>query len=200
MKNVIKKIIEKSRILKYFKDKNQLMILNYHRLNDPNKINLFDDGVFGPDAERFEQEMTWLKAETNIISESEMVDMLKNKIKPDGVCSMVTFDDGYIDNYEIAYPIIKKHSIPAIFFIPTKLINDRMLGWWDIASYLVKKSSKSKIIFREINWDINNKKMFIAKILFELKIVQDHGEIFLRVCFQAARKIIPAASSVSWCS
>ena len=49
MKKHIKKILEKSRILKNFRVKNQLMILNYHRIKDPNKKIVFDDGVYGPD-------------------------------------------------------------------------------------------------------------------------------------------------------
>ncbi|MDD4973347.1 MAG: polysaccharide deacetylase family protein [Bacteriovorax sp.] len=169
MKKSIKQFLEKSRLLKTIKDQNQLMILNYHRLSDPNKKNIFDDGVFGPEGKRFELEMEWLKKETYIISEEELVDILYKKKKVDRVCSMVTFDDGYIDNYEIAYPILKKLSIPAIYFIPTKHIMERTLGWWDITAYLVKNTKLSSAHFRESDLDLSNKKKVISELIFELK-------------------------------
>ncbi|MDO9181254.1 MAG: polysaccharide deacetylase family protein [Bacteriovorax sp.] len=169
MKKVIKQLLEKSRFLKSIKVKDQLMILNYHRLADPAKKNLFDDGVFGPDATRFKMEMEWLKKETQIISENELIDILYHKKKMNRVCSMVTFDDGYIDNYNIAYPILKNLSIPAIFFIPTKHIIDRTLGWWDIAAYLVKNTQLTEAHFREKKWDIKNKEIATANLVYELK-------------------------------
>ena len=169
MKKTIKRIIASLRIFKPLKVSNNLMILNYHRLNDPLKPQLFDDGVFGPNGARFEMEMNWLKKETQILSQDELIDVLYNNKKVSGVCSMVTFDDGYVDNYEIAYPILKKLSIPAIFFIPTKHINERTLGWWDITAYLVKLTKLKSVNFHGRKWNLLDRLNTISDIILELK-------------------------------
>ncbi len=41
-----------------------------------------------------------------------------------------TFDDGYLDNYEIAYPIAKALEIPITIYIATDMIEGRLLMWW----------------------------------------------------------------------
>jgi peptidoglycan/xylan/chitin deacetylase (PgdA/CDA1 family) len=170
MKNIVNKLFSKSRLLKSIRSNNHLMILNYHRLRGVQNNNiLFDDGVFGPDAQRFKTEMEWLKKETRIISEDELLENLYHNKKLDRVCSMVTFDDGYIDNYEIAYPILKELSIPAIYFIPTKHIDERSLGWWDIVAYLVKNTQLTKSRFREKELILSDKKKIIAEFIIELK-------------------------------
>ena len=169
MKNIINKLFSKSRLLKTIRSRDHLIILNYHRLRSPNNKILFDDGVFGPDAERFKVEMEWLKKETRLISEDELVENLYHNKKFNEVCSMVTFDDGYVDNYDIAYPILKKLSIPAIYFIPTKHISERSLGWWDIAAYLVKSTSLKRAYFREKYLNLADKTKVIANIIHELK-------------------------------
>ncbi|MBC7539654.1 MAG: polysaccharide deacetylase family protein [Bacteriovorax sp.] len=169
MKSLINKLFSQSRLLKTIKCNNQLMILNYHRLHDTNKNIYFDDGVYGPDAKRFKLEMEWLKQETHIISEDELFDILYNNKKMNRACSMVTFDDGYVDNYNIAYPILKQLSIPAIYFIPTKHINERSLGWWDITAYLIKNTKLVKTHFRGKEIVFSDKKKIIADIIIELK-------------------------------
>jgi len=169
MKRIINKICARSRLFKSIRCNDQLMILNYHRMKTPNKKIMFDDGVYGPDADRFQVEMEWLKKETRIISEEELIDVLYHKKKFNTLCSMVTLDDGYVDNYDIAFPILKKLSIPAIYFIPTKNINERSLGWWDIVAYLVKNTQLRKVRFREKQLLLTDKKKVIAELNHELK-------------------------------
>ena len=58
---------------------------------------------------------------------------------------LVTFDDGYKDNFTRALPILEKHHIPAIFFTPTNLIFKKKM---------IEKNSKeqnSKTVFPSIN-------------------------------------------------
>lgn len=45
---------------------------------------------------------------------------------------MVTFDDGYYNNFKLAVPILQKHRVPAIFFISTQHMVDQQPFWSDI--------------------------------------------------------------------
>ncbi len=38
-------------------------------------------------------------------------------------CLVITFDDGYRDNYEVAASILQRYRVPAIFFVPTGFLN-----------------------------------------------------------------------------
>jgi peptidoglycan/xylan/chitin deacetylase (PgdA/CDA1 family) len=127
----------------------RLVIYNYHRLRPDctRELSRFDEDVFGPSAAIFKMQIRWLKANTRILSEEELQNLIEMKEFPRQICSMITFDDGYIDNYTLAYPILKEEDVPAIFFIPTKAIIDRQLGWWDILSYILKVSPFETIEF-----------------------------------------------------
>jgi len=124
----------------------RLIVFTYHRIREDKETEiLFDDGVYGPTASQFEDQMRWLNEYTKIITEDEAVDIIKNHRYPSKPCSLITFDDAYIDNYTLAFPILQRLNVPAIFFVATKLINDCQLGWWDIIAYLIKKSNKTTI-------------------------------------------------------
>lgn len=130
---------------------------------------MFDDSVFGPDELRFRQEMEWLKAETKILSEEELIEIVYSKKKVNEICSMVTFDDGYRDNFDIAFPILSELKIPAIFFIPTRNLSERKVGWWDVVAYLVKHTSKKSFHFRNNDYIITKPDQLIKKFNKELK-------------------------------
>lgn len=43
----------------------------------------------------------------------------------------LSFDDGYLDNFTLAYPILKKYDIPFSVFIASDLIdNEKPFMWW----------------------------------------------------------------------
>ena len=133
----------------------RLIVLSYHRLKpvDREFRPIYDDDVFGPTASAFEKQLRWLKKHTHIISETELVECLGTGRFSPKLNLLITFDDGYIGNYSIAFPILQRLGIPAIFFIPTEMITRRFLGWWDIAAFLIKNSRKNKFVFggREID-------------------------------------------------
>ncbi|MFP3982487.1 MAG: polysaccharide deacetylase family protein [Desulfurivibrionaceae bacterium] len=43
----------------------------------------------------------------------------------------LTFDDGYLDNYQEAKPILDKYGVEATFFVPVQPIDSGKVYWWD---------------------------------------------------------------------
>jgi peptidoglycan/xylan/chitin deacetylase (PgdA/CDA1 family) len=127
-----------------------ITVLTYHRIrpDQPGAQPPFDEDVFGPTQACFEQQMTWLKSHLTVLSETELLEMIGRKNPAKGHFAVVTFDDGYRDNYELAWPVLRHLEIPAIFFISPALTDQRRLGWWDVIAYLVKQSAKSQVEIR----------------------------------------------------
>lgn len=48
-----------------------------------------------------------------------------------------TFDDGYADNYEIAYPILRKHGIPFTIYVTTGQPDGHAFIWWYLLEEIV---------------------------------------------------------------
>jgi peptidoglycan/xylan/chitin deacetylase (PgdA/CDA1 family) len=129
---------------------NGLVILNYHRIRQDHTIEpcLLDEGVFGPTQSAFERQVKWLKAHFEVLSECELLDVVRQTGRFGSRFAAITFDDGYRDNYDLAYPVLRAHAVPAIFFVCPTFIDKRLLGWWDVIAYLVKASEKPSLALR----------------------------------------------------
>ncbi len=101
--------------------------------------------MFGPTVSEFRAQLRWLKQRTRILSEDELLDFVTTERRLPCATSVVTFDDGYRDNYDLALPILHENRVPAIFFIPTESIAERRLGWWDVIAYFLKRTSRRTV-------------------------------------------------------
>lgn len=50
---------------------------------------------------------------------------------------VLTFDDGYRSNYELAFPVLKKYGLPATIFVATEFVDERMALWPDRIEYAI---------------------------------------------------------------
>ena len=128
-----------------------LRILAYHRVLDCNpKSFLFDEAVISASAEEFYQQMKFVSSHFNVISFADLHQCeLEGRAWPDHAL-IVTFDDGYRDNYTQAYPILKAFHIPATIFLVTGHIGQRKLFWWDRVAYCIKQTKLEAKDFPEI--------------------------------------------------
>ena len=115
--------------------------LNYHRIGDGRRT-IFDRGLYSATAEGFDEQMRWLKANFDVIAPRDIDYVVRVKR---GRHALVTFDDGYADNYEHAFPILKSHRLTAAFFIATGFIDEPRLPWWDEIAWMVRTSKKSGV-------------------------------------------------------
>lgn len=108
----------------------QLLILTYHRvLPDSDERVIFEEPgmIVTPDTLR--ENLKTLAGYFEFIKLADWLDRKKhNKALPELACA-VTFDDGWRDNYEFAFPILEQLNIPATIFIVTGMI-DSIKSFW----------------------------------------------------------------------
>lgn len=92
-------------------------ILMYHRIGDPTTES--GAGLFVT-PETFERQMEFLKAHSyQVWSLSRLIQAIKNSENIPMNVVVITFDDGYLDNFKNAFPILKKMDFPATIFMIT---------------------------------------------------------------------------------
>ena len=119
-----------------------VLALNYHRIGE-SQGSSYDRALWSTDADTFAAQMRFCKSQLEIISPADLPDVLAKKR---GRYAMVTFDDGYRDNYEVAFPILKHEGMAATFFIASGYIDSPTLPWWDEIAWMVRTSLRSGIV------------------------------------------------------
>jgi len=124
-----------------------LVVLNYHRIGNPDE-DLFDPGVFSATADEFDRQIAYLKRHLSLITLDEALAFVDGSIKEKkSHCRvLITFDDGYLDNYNIAFPILRSHGTQAVFFLATSMVGSCDIPWWDHIAYMVKTAQKRRYV------------------------------------------------------
>lgn len=74
----------------------------------------------------FEWHMTYLRNHGfHVISLDELVQAIKAGKKLSRKSIVITFDDGYENNYIHAFPVLKRYGFPATIFVPSDFVNKK---------------------------------------------------------------------------
>jgi peptidoglycan/xylan/chitin deacetylase (PgdA/CDA1 family) len=115
-----------------------LVVINYHRIGNA-KTTALDNGVVEATPDEFALQMSWLKRNFHVATLEEAQRFVERPSKLRYPIFLITFDDGYRDNYDVAFPILKSLSLSATFFLITKFVGSRTLPWWDRIADLVRR-------------------------------------------------------------
>ena len=136
------------------KDRYGERILVYHGIDEVGETKYnsrFISKVF------FEEFIKYITTHYNVIS---LDDFYLKKFKKDTLNIAITFDDGYLNNYKYAVPILEKYKVPACFYITT--IHEKAPYLWadflDLVSY---HTTKEEVIFERNLYKKSAKKEFI---------------------------------------
>jgi len=77
-----------------------------------------------------------------LISLNELEEILKNKKKLKHPFVCFTLDDGYKDNFEIAYPIFRRHNCPFAIYLTTDFPDRKAFLWWYILEDILKQNNE----------------------------------------------------------
>lgn len=118
-----------------------VLALNYHRIGSAANSN-YDHGLWSADADSFAWQLDYLRSRLDIITFEQLPEVLSRRR---GRYALITFDDGYRDNYEVAFPILEAAGVKATFFVATGYIDQPEIPWWDEIAWLVRTSERDRI-------------------------------------------------------
>lgn len=153
-----------------------LVTLNYHRFGNRDQSPI-DRGVFSASAETFEGQIRYLKKNCDLIRLADVPDVIRDGSARRAV--LLTIDDGYLDNYEIAYPILKQYGVPAVIFLATGFLDQPSVAWWDEISWIVRQS-QGRNIYLPSHWQVE-----------PLKIPQGDGTLIVNRLLRLVKTLTP---------
>jgi peptidoglycan/xylan/chitin deacetylase (PgdA/CDA1 family) len=104
---------------------NHCLVLTYHRIT--NEVMWPDSLVVTPD--QFACHVEFLRKRFRLLSAHEVAGIIRSgKSFPKASC-LITFDDGWRDNYTQAFPILRSYQAPAIIFLATDYIGTNQRFW-----------------------------------------------------------------------
>ena len=115
----------------------QAAVLMYHRVC-PNDNTWSYTGL---SPKYFEKQMKYLRTNFEILSLETLGQYIQSGESLPKKSVVITFDDGYKDNFLYAYTILKKYNIPATVFLATGFIGTDKLLWWDKIGYVLENTS-----------------------------------------------------------
>ena len=102
-------------------------VLMYHSINMP-KVE--KDGANTVSPEAFDRQMKFIKKNGyHVVSIDEYVAIKRAGGKFPAKSVVITFDDGLLDNYTNAYPILRKNGFPSLMFIPSADVGLSDASW-----------------------------------------------------------------------
>ncbi len=148
-----------TKILESLPQRPVLIILNYHRVGNAADTP-FDSGTFSATPEELDSQLVYLKRRFHMATLEEALSMVNgNRESPRRTSVLITFDDGYLDNYTLAFPILREHGVQGVFFLPTAFVGSGKLPWWDAIAYMIKQSRQKSICLnypQPATFDIEN--------------------------------------------
>jgi peptidoglycan/xylan/chitin deacetylase (PgdA/CDA1 family) len=106
------------------------VVLMYHRVLEPETIrNTWSHPGIIVTRATFEQHLQLLRKYFKILSLEEFYAKLDAGGQFDAASCLVTFDDGWLDTYSVAWPGLQRHSVPAVVFLPSQFIGSKEQFW-----------------------------------------------------------------------
>jgi peptidoglycan/xylan/chitin deacetylase (PgdA/CDA1 family) len=128
----------------YGKEEDRFLILMYHRINRKNTSGtILQDGMY-VDPETFQKQIVCLKNNFTIVSLDQVPEIDKYDRKKQKPYCILTFDDGWEDFYEYAYPVLLSNNVCATVFLPTDYIGTTKRFWTDQFSDIIYKIGRIK--------------------------------------------------------
>lgn len=124
-----------------------LTVLAYHRVYDirDEASFPFDPELISASAEMFAWQMDFVRRYFSPIRFSDVLEALGRGAPLPPRSLIVSFDDGHLDNYTNAFPILKSLGVPATIFLSTGYIGAPQTFWFDRVAALIYHAPEGEL-------------------------------------------------------
>lgn len=181
IKKIIKKNINNSfqQLFIKYSFRKKIIVINFHKIT--NKINDYNEIGTKIHLSSFKNTISFLNNNFQIITPDEFENHNFKFYKNEKIKILLTFDDGYKDNFDNALPILKEHNNKAIFFISPKYISSDTKIWDEaLLDYFKNKLQKmSNFNFEKFSINKNNISKKIFSVINYLKFFSAEERDFI---------------------
>ena len=133
----------------------ELRILAYHRVRDVVEEQFdFDLALVSATPRQFREQVAWLKANYTPVRLSDAIECMQAGLPLPAKAVVITFDDGYDDNYHVAFPILRELGIPATFFVSTGHIDSGAPYAYDWLVHMFYCTGESRVVIPELHLEV----------------------------------------------
>ena len=135
-----------NRLLQRLNGSDMVTVLCYHRVV-AYRTPSFEDlvPVVTATPEDFTAQMKFIESQYNVIALDDLNHAVMHDAPLPANPLLITFDDGYLDNYENAAPILKEFGFPAVIFLATSRMDQPTAPfWWDRLARLFRRTNRTE--------------------------------------------------------
>lgn len=159
----------------------ELPILAYHRVCDiGNEAEFpFDPDLVSASSAAFAWQMNYLKERYHPITFQLLLNVLDGKEQLPRRPVIVTFDDGYDDNYLNAFPVLRSLDMPATIFVSTGYVGSSKPFWFDLVAHILHNAPNGVLTVKELKLTLSmgsgadSRHAAAASLVAELKRVSN---------------------------
>src|SRR5262249_13684606 len=122
-----------------------LTVLTYHRVVPPGPVPPHGDHRPHVTVDLFDRHVAILKSFFSLIDTRTLDEHLRGGTALPRNPAMITFDDGYLDNHDLALPILLRHGVRATFFVSTRYVTERRRFWWDRLEHAIYQAAAGRV-------------------------------------------------------
>lgn len=149
---------------------NRLIILNYH--------SVVEDSPIIPDwctilKSQFEEQLHAIKENFIVLPLIEGIERCKEN-RLEGPSIAITFDDGYQNNFDFAFPLLQKMQVPSTIFLTTDFVDSSNILWFNRLRNALEQTDRRAVQWRGHEYSlqtIQEKSVVLSIVESGLKII-----------------------------
>lgn len=188
----------------------EIPILAYHRVFDIGQEQAFsfDPDLVSASSPAFAWQMLYLKKRYHPITFQTLLNAMDGKEQLPSRPVIVSFDDGYDDNYLNAFPVLRSLGMPATIFVSTGYVGSGKPFWFDLATHILYHLPNGNLTVKDLgitlplDTDVNSRRIAAGRLVGALKRVgnaqrlgildwleREHGDAMRPADFRLSRPL-----------